>query len=99
IIKPSKVKKPQRKDTVTLCLGDAQIGYRGEEPFHDERAMELAQIAIKELQPDNIVFTGDMIDLPAMSRFEQRGDWQTTTQRAIDRYHAYLAQTRANAPH
>lgn len=99
IIKATSRKQPTRKDTVTLCLGDAQIGYRGDEPFHDERAMELAQIAIRELQPDNIVFTGDMIDLPAMSRFEQREDWAATTQRSIDRYHAFLAQTRANAPH
>jgi predicted phosphodiesterase len=99
VIKPSKVAKPKRQGKLTICLGDAQIGYRGDEPFHDERAMELAQIAIKELQPDNVVFTGDMIDLPAQSKYEQRGDWQTTTQRSLDRYHAYLAQTRANVPH
>jgi predicted phosphodiesterase len=99
VIRASKVKKPIRTDKLTICLGDAQIGYRGDEPFHDEAALAMAQVAIRVLQPDNIVFTGDMIDLPAMSKYEQRRDWADTTQRAIDRYHAFLAQTRANAPH
>lgn len=87
-----------RDDKLTVCLGDAQIGFRGDEPFHDENAMKLALIAIRELQPDNVVFTGDMIDLPNMSRWEQRGDWLDTTQRSIDRYHSFLAEVRANAP-
>jgi hypothetical protein len=81
-----------------LVLGDAQIGYRAEEEFHDETAMSLAQVAIRELMPDRVVFVGDMIDLPNMSRFEQRGDWANSTQRSIDRYHTFLAETRANAP-
>lgn len=88
----------QRDDSLTVCLGDAQIGYRGDEPFHDEDAMSLSLMAIRELQPDNVVFTGDMIDLPNMSRWEQRQDWLDTTQRSIDRYHEYLAQVRAVVP-
>ena len=97
-IRPTKRKKPVRDGSLTLCMGDAQIGFRGDEAFHDEDAMQLSLIAALELQPDNIVLTGDMIDLPAMSRFEQRHDWQTTTQKAIDTYHLYLAQLRANCP-
>lgn len=98
IIRPSRRVKPARLDELTLAMGDAQIGYRGEESFHDEVAMSLGQLAIRELQPDNIVFTGDMIDLPAMSKFSQREDWQNSTQKAIDRYHSFLAEARANAP-
>lgn len=97
-IRPTKRKKPTREGSLTLCMGDAQIGFRGEEAFHDEDAMALSLIAVLELQPDNIVLTGDMIDLPAMSRFEQRADWANNTQASIDRYHSYLAQLRANAP-
>ena len=48
--------------------------------------------------PDRVIFVGDMIDLPNMSRFEQRSDWAGSTQRSLDRYHSFLAQTRANAP-
>lgn len=97
-ITPSTAKPSKRTDRLTLCAGDSQIGFRGGEPFHDERAMDLFQQAVVDLKPDTIAFTGDMIDLPAMSRWEQRPDWQHTTQAAIDRYHSFLAQTRANAP-
>jgi len=97
-IRPVKRKKPQREGSMTLCMGDAQIGFRGDEPFHDEDSMSLALIAVNELQPDNIVLTGDMIDLPDMSRFEQRHDWQQSTQASIDRYHRFLAELKANAP-
>lgn len=98
VIRPLRRKKPQRGGKLTLCMGDAQIGFRGSEPFHDEESMTLSIMAVRELQPDNIVLTGDMIDLPAMSKYEQRSDWQATTQAAIDRYHIYLAELRANAP-
>lgn len=97
-ISPTRRKKPQRHDELTLVMGDAQIGYRGEEAFHDETAMALAQVAVRELMPDRIIFVGDMLDLASMSRFEQRSDWANSTQASIDRYHRFLAQTRANAP-
>jgi hypothetical protein len=97
-ITPSRRKTPTRDSELTLVLGDAQIGFRGEEAFHDETAMSLAQLAIRELMPDRVVFVGDMLDLPGMSRFEQRGDWQSSTQASIDRYHDFLAETRANIP-
>lgn len=92
VIRPSRRVKPQSTEQETLVFGDAQI------PFHDDRALGLAQTAIRELMPNNIVFVGDMLDLPSMSRFEQRPEWQQTTQAAIDKYHEVLAQTRANAP-
>lgn len=98
IIRPTRRKTPIRRDSLTLAAGDAQIGFRGDEPFHDEHAMSMFQIAVRELQPDFVTFTGDMLDLPAQGRYEQRPDWQHKTQDAIDRYHQFLAQTRANAP-
>lgn len=91
-ITPSRRKKPSRIDSRTLVAGDAQI------PFQDEQAFERFQTAVVETQPDNIVFVGDMIDLPSLSRFAQRPEWVGSTQAAIDQYHAFLAQTRANAP-
>ena len=87
-----------RPDTVTLCMGDAQIGFRGGEPFHDERALSLGLIAAQEILPDNIVLTGDMVDLTPMSRYEQRQDWMNSTQRSIDRYHGFLADLHEASP-
>lgn len=98
IIRPSRRVKPAREDELTLVFGDAQIGYRGEEAFHSERSMMLAQTAIRELMPDRVIYLGDMLDLPNMSRFEQRADWQGSTQKSLDRYHTFLSETRANAP-
>jgi hypothetical protein len=97
-ITPSRRVKPTREDEVTVFIPDMQIGYRGEETFHDEVAMALGQTAIRELQPDRVVFLGDNIDLPSLSKYDQRPDWQRTTQASLDRFHQYLAQTRANAP-
>lgn len=98
IIRPTRRKKPVRGDNLTLAMGDAQIGYYNDEPFHDERAMALGILAVAELAPDNICLTGDMLDLPAQSRFEQRSGWQGSIQKSIDRYHSFLAELRANAP-
>lgn len=97
-VTPTKRRTPQRADELTLVFGDAQIGFRDHEAFHDETAMGLAQVAIRELMPDRVIFVGDMLDLAPMSRFDQRAEWQNSTQRSIDRYHTFLAQTRANAP-
>ena len=91
-ITPSRRKIPTRKDSLTLVAGDAQI------PFQDDTAMELFQTAVRELQPDNIVLVGDMVDLPNLSRFKQRPEWLGTTQQSIDQYHSFLAQTRSNSP-
>src|SRR5574343_1122157 len=48
VIRPTRRRKPQREDTLTVLAGEAQIGYRGDEPFHDETAMELFQLAVQE---------------------------------------------------
>lgn len=89
IVRPTRRKRPVRSDTVTLAFGDAQI------PFQNERAMDLALVAVHEIQPDNVVLTGDMLDLPSLSRFEQRSEWAGRMQEAIDRYHLFLAEIRA----
>lgn len=92
VIRPTRRKKPTRRDSMTLVAGDAQV------PFHDPEALELFQDEVVSTQPDNIVFVGDMIDLQSMSRFGTRPEWVGGTQDAIDQYHNVLAQTRANAP-
>lgn len=91
-ITPTRRGKVFRSDARTLVAGDAQI------PFQDDQAFDRFQHVVTETQPDNIVFVGDMVDLPSMSRFSQRNEWVGTTQDAINQYHNFLAQTRSNAP-
>lgn len=80
------------KEQLTLVGGDAQLEYG------DPVAMANFQRAVQELQPDTVAFVGDMVDFPALSKYPQRQEWVGSTQRGIDAYSAYLAQTRANAP-
>ena len=91
-ITPTRRGKSFRSEARTLVAGDAQI------PFQDPQAFDRFQLAVTETNPDNIVFVGDMVDLPSMSRWSQRSEWVGSTQGAIDTYHSFLAQTRANAP-
>lgn len=86
-----------------VVLPDPQIGFRqlsdgSLDPFHDERAMDVALQIVAEVKPDKIVNAGDLLDLPAQSRYAQRPEWQHTTQHAIDRAHRFLAQQRATVP-
>lgn len=98
IIRPTQRQKPVFSDEVTVVIPDIQIGQYNGENFHDERAMKAAQMIVRELVPDNVLFIGDALDFTPMSRFSQRPGWQDTVQYTLDRFHEYLAETRANAP-
>lgn len=93
IIRPSRRVRPGRvTEQETLVFGDAQV------PFGDPRAMELARIAVRELMPTNIVFVGDMIDLPGQSKYSQHPSWANSTQSSLDELHGFYAQMRADSP-
>lgn len=96
IIRPSRRCRPEKQtgmeEEQTLVFGDAQV------PFHDERAMKMAQVLVREMMPENIIFVGDMLDLPAQSKFAQRPEWVGQTQEAIDTLHGFYAQIRSDAP-
>lgn len=93
IIKPLR-RSPIRKqaEAQALVAGDAQF------PFADPESVALFQQAVRETQPSDIIFVGDMVDFPALSRFAQRKEWVGSTQKGIDEYYQFLAQTRANGP-
>jgi len=98
---------PKSEWKTAIFLPDPQIGYRKFEdgtldPFHDERAMELALqiVAYEEVKNgvDQVVNLGDFLDLPTQSRWAQEATFANTTQLAIDRGHRFLAEQRAVAP-
>jgi hypothetical protein len=90
IVRRPRYKKPVRSDSVTLAFGDAQI------PFHDENALQLALRAVQEIKPDNVVLTGDMLDLMSLSKYPDasRQEWAGRMQESLDRYHLFLAEIR-----
>lgn len=92
IIKPTKRKRPARRDARTVVAGDAQI------PFHDEQAVANFHDVVVQAQPDVVIINGDMLDLPTASTYAQRPEWVGGIQDSIDRYHDLLAQLRADVP-
>lgn len=107
--KPTKVtapKTPAKKSTdgwqTAVILPDPQIGYRqfpeGLDPFHDEKALQLALQVIRSVKPDRIINLGDFLDLPNFGTYEQEPAFSQTTQETLDRGHLFLAEQRAAAP-
>jgi len=105
IIRPTR-KKPDTKKwfKTAIVLPDPQIGFRRDlqtgqlDPFHDEKAMQVALQLINELQPDVIVNLGDLVDFAEFSRFEQEPAFQMTVQETINRAYQFLCEQKANAP-
>jgi predicted phosphodiesterase len=86
-----------------VVLPDPQFGYRllddGPDPFHDERAIRVAERIVDKVNPHNIVLLGDLLDLSQFSaKYVQEPAFALTTQKAIDRAHQFLAQLRALCP-
>lgn len=104
-ITPSKRKLPNREHKMLFVFSDAQIGYRrlpnGElRALHDERALAIARLICRDLQPDEIVNLGDTIDLAELSRFDPDSDhFHRTIGPAFQRVHDLYAQLRADNPH
>lgn len=90
IIRPTKRSKPTRDCQTEVFFGDTH------HPFQDRNKLHLAQIALRELQPDRVTFLGDDLDNANFSRFETRKEWGESTQRGLDEFAETLAQTRAN---
>lgn len=88
---------------VALKCADTQIGFRvlpdgTLDPFHDDAAMTVFVEAVRAYQPAKVTILGDFLDLPAQGRFAQEAAFARTTQLAINRGHAFLAELRSAAP-
>lgn len=90
IINATKRKAPTRDAKVEVFFGDTH------HPVQDKKKLALAQLALRELQPDGVTFCGDDLDMALFSRFETRQEWSNSTQDGIDQFSETLAQTRAN---
>ena len=85
-----------------VVLPDPQIGFRFDpvtrtlDPFHDEKAMDIALQIVQEVQPDKIVNLGDYLDFPQFSKYAQEPLFAHTTQPAIDRGSSLLGSTKSS---
>lgn len=104
-ITPSRRKAANRDHRRYFVFGDAQMGYRRLdddtlEPLHDERAMRVARLICRDIQPDEIVNLGDNIDYAELSRFKKDSDhFYRTMGVSHGRVHSYYGEIRADNPH
>jgi hypothetical protein len=108
-ITPSKRKRQETDHKDLFVFSDAQIDFRriidhrtNEMeliPVHDPRAIRLAQMICKDLQPDKIINLGDTIDLASLSRFKPDSDhFHKTLGPSFQEVHDMYAQFRADNP-
>lgn len=103
-ITPSRRKPAVRDHKVLFVFSDAQIDYRrlpnGELlPIHDERAIRIGHMICKDVQPDEIINTGDTVDLAGLSHFPADSNhFQRTMGPSFQRAHDMYAQYRADNP-
>jgi predicted phosphodiesterase len=86
-----------------VILPDFQIGYRRYEdgtldPFHDEKAIDVALQIVREVKPSRVILLGDFLDLPQFGRFEQTPQYAMTANAAIEYGHNLLRTIREIVP-
>lgn len=89
-IRPTKRVRPDDTIDAHVFYGDTH------HPFQDERKLELAQIAVRELMPKTVTFLGDDTDMALFSTFESRQEWLDSTQAGIDQFSERLGKVRAD---
>ena len=90
-IRKPKVRKPRKKKVKqVLVLPDPQFGFLkevnkpGAIPLHDRAALDAVYQVALEINPDSIVWAGDILDLSEWStHFVLRPEFQMTTQAAL----------------
>lgn len=103
---PASPPRPAGQLQTAVFLPDPQFGFRRDmhtgrlDPFHDRKALSVAMKLVHAIQPDRIVWLGDLLDLPDWSdRFIRSPEFYWATQPAILEASWWLAQSRLAAPH
>lgn len=100
-----RVAKPWRPQECAVIVPDSQHGYVWSEDrrrliaLHDERACDVVSQIIGMVQPEHVVYLGDMLDLAEWStRFPRPAEHRDTTQPTLNRLHHWIAEHRASSP-
>jgi predicted phosphodiesterase len=94
----AKAKKVDDGWKTALLLPDPQFGFRRDiytgqlDPFHDERALDVALQVAEIERPDLTIWLGDVLDLASAGKYQQEPAFALTTQQAIDTAYEYIAQ-------
>jgi predicted phosphodiesterase len=99
VVKPTPFPRAKHRDKLAVILPDPQIGFRRLadgtfDPFHDTSAINVALEIAGSIDPDQIIWLGDFLDLAPFGRFEQEATFAQTTQASLD--YGYSLLLRAN---
>lgn len=105
-ITPSRRKAQDRDYRSIFVFTDAQIDYRRLDdgsllPIHDERALSVARLICRDVQPDLIVNLGDTVDLSSLGQKKYGMDsnhFTRTLAPSFQRAHNFYAELRADNP-
>ena len=100
---PVTVRVPKERSTkatgwkTAVILPDIQFGYRRLldgtlDPFHDERAVDIALQILEFERPDLTIILGDLLDLAPVSRHRFEAGFALTVQPALDAAYQFLAK-------
>lgn len=89
-VTPTRRKRPETATRTMVFFGDTH------HPFQNQRRIDLAMIAVRELMPDVVSFMGDDLDMSQFSTFEKRPEWAGSTQKGIDQVAELWARVRAD---
>lgn len=96
--RPNKIihKKPKKGLKKFLIIPDLQIGYSKNQEtgelvsFHDFRCMDIYLQIAKKFKPDEIIFLGDMLDLPAFGKYQLKPEYHFTTQASLNTLRLFI---------
>lgn len=92
---PENIKRRNRKigHRVIAISSDYHIGFRGNNPTHDRRALEAYLEILHKANPDVLVNLGDLFDFAELSKYPpDSNDFVNTLQPTLQEAHNILAQ-------
>ncbi len=106
VTSPIKVETSEDADRKTaVIVSDAQVGFIRDlvtdvlRPMHDRDALSIALQTIEEIQPDEIILNGDMLDLSDWSdKFVQSPEFSNLLQKSVIELGWWIAQFHNVAP-
>lgn len=85
-IQPDPAPMGPSESELIVVMGDDQA------PYHDPDLQEAICRWLGEMEPDRGVFTGDTMDLPTISRHQDRRNWSASAQECVDAGYRVLAE-------
>ncbi len=88
---PQPTLKAKSKPELLVVLGDSQL------PFANKQLTELSHYFLQDVSPDGLIYIGDLIDFPNLSKFATNPDFTSPVQKGVDLGYSTLRDLRDSA--